>query len=47
MKTYKSKRTVCRGKSTGKFATKGRCGAFKKTKVRALGSRAGQLTLFH
>jgi hypothetical protein len=32
--TWKSKRTVCRGTKSGKFATKGRCGAFKRTKVK-------------
>jgi hypothetical protein len=36
MKTYKSKRTVCRGRASGKFANKGKCGMFKKTKVKAL-----------
>lgn len=33
-KTWKTKQTVCRGVKSGKFATKGRCGAFKLTKVK-------------
>ena len=35
MKTYKSKRTVCRSRKTGRFGFFGKCGAFKKTKVKA------------
>ena len=35
MKTWKSKRTVCRGRKTGKFANKGKCSAFKRGTVRA------------
>lgn len=35
MKTYASKRTVCRSRKSGRFSTKRRCGAFKRTKVRA------------
>ncbi len=34
MKTWKSKRTVCRGSKSGRFANKGKCKAFKKTKVK-------------
>jgi hypothetical protein len=34
MKTWKSKRTVCRGTKTGKFASKGKCGAFKRQRVK-------------
>jgi hypothetical protein len=34
MKTWKSKRTVCRGSKSGRFASKGRCKAFKRTKVK-------------
>ena len=36
MKTYKSKRTVCRARKTGKFSFKGKCGMFKKMKVKAI-----------
>jgi hypothetical protein len=36
MKTWKSKRTVCRSRRSGKFAGKRKCGMFKKTKVRAV-----------
>lgn len=35
MKTWKSKFFVCRSSKSGKFASKGKCKAFKKTKVRA------------
>lgn len=35
MKTWKTKKTVCRATKSGKFSHKGKCGAFKKTKVRA------------
>jgi len=34
MKTWKSKRTVCRGAKSGRFANKGKCKAFKKTKIK-------------
>lgn len=35
MKTWKKKRTVCRRTKTGRFAKKGKCGQFKRQKVRA------------
>ena len=34
MKTWKTMFTICRGKKTGKFANKGKCGAFKRQRVR-------------
>jgi len=34
MKTWKTKRTVCRSKKSGKFATKAKCGMFKRSRVR-------------
>ncbi len=34
MKTWKSKMTACRSRKSGKFASKGKCGMYKKTKVR-------------
>ena len=34
-KTWKSKRTVCRGTKSGKFASKGKCKAYKRTKVKS------------
>ena len=36
MKTWKSKRRVCRSGKTGKFAFKGKCAAFKRTLVQSL-----------
>ena len=35
MKTWKSKRAVCRSKKSGKFGFKGRCGAWKRQRVKA------------
>lgn len=35
MKTYKSKKTVCRSRKSGKFSHKKKCGMFKRAKVRA------------
>lgn len=35
MKTWKKKRTVCRARKSGKFSAKGKCKAYKKTKVSA------------
>lgn len=35
MKTYKTKRTVCRSRKSGRFSRKKKCGMYKKTKVRA------------
>ena len=34
MKTWKTKRTVCRSKKSGKFAGKKRCGMFKRSRIR-------------
>jgi len=39
MKTWKSKRTVCRSRKRGRFVKRGLCGAFKKSKVRVTRSR--------
>ena len=36
MKTYKTKRTVCRASRKGRFAKKGMCKAFKRTLVKAV-----------
>ncbi len=33
-KTWKTKRTVCRGSKSGRFANKGKCKAYKKSKVK-------------
>lgn len=35
MKTWKSKRTVCRSRKSGKFAPKCKCGMFKRSRIRA------------
>lgn len=35
MKTWKTKRTVCRSRKSGKFAGKKKCGMFKKSQIRA------------
>ena len=35
MKTWKNKRTVCKSRRSGRFASKGKCKAYKRTKVRA------------
>lgn len=35
MKTWKSKKTVCRSRKSGRFAGRKRCGMFKRTKVKA------------
>jgi len=34
MKTWKTKKTVCRSSKSGKFSSKGKCKAYKKTKVK-------------
>jgi hypothetical protein len=34
MKTWKSKRSVCRSRKSGRFASRGRCRAFKRSKVK-------------
>jgi hypothetical protein len=36
MKNWKSKRGVCRSRKSGRFSVKGRCGAFKRTLVKAI-----------
>ena len=36
MKTWKSKRTVCRSHKSGKFAGKAKCGMFKKSKIKVV-----------
>lgn len=41
MKSWKGKFFVCRSSKSGKFAKKGKCKAYKRTKVRAV--RAGLL----
>lgn len=43
MNTWKTKKTVCRRTSNGRFAGKKKCGQFKRQRVRAV--RVG--TLFH
>lgn len=35
MKTWKSKKTVCRSSRSGKFASKGKCKAFKRQRIKA------------
>jgi len=36
MKTYRSKRTVCRSRKSGRFSRKGKCKAFKRQRIKAL-----------
>ncbi len=36
MKTWKNKIFVCRSSKSGRFSAKGKCKAFKRTKVRAV-----------
>jgi len=36
MKTWKMKLFVCRSSKSGRFSAKGKCRAFKRTKVRAV-----------
>lgn len=36
MKTWKTKRRVCRGRKSGRFASKGKCSAFKRTLIKVL-----------
>jgi hypothetical protein len=36
MKTWKTKRRVCRSTKSGRFSVKGRCRAFKRTLVKTL-----------
>ncbi len=33
-KTWKTKRSVCRSRKSGKFSAKGKCGSFKRGLVR-------------
>jgi hypothetical protein len=35
MKTWKSKKTVCRSRKSGRFASRGKCKAYKRSKVKA------------
>lgn len=35
-RTWKSKRTVCRSRKSGRFAGKGKCSAFKRSVVKTL-----------
>lgn len=47
MTTWKTFFSVCRSKKTGRFSTKGRCRAFKRSKLRrAPRTKAGQFKLF-
>jgi hypothetical protein len=43
MKTWKSKRTVCRSRKSGRFVRKPKCRAFRRQRVRS--TKFG--TLFH
>ena len=36
MKTYKSKRRVCRSSKSGRFSFKGKCKAFKRDLVKTI-----------
>lgn len=36
MKTWKTKKRVCRSRRSGKFVKRGLCGAFKRTLVKAV-----------
>lgn len=36
MKTWKTKRKVCRSSKSGRFSFKGQCRAFKRTLVKAV-----------
>jgi hypothetical protein len=42
MKTWKTKRTVCRKTKSGRFAKKSKCGQYKRSRVRCC-----LKTLFH
>lgn len=35
MTTWKTKKNVCRSRKSGKFSVKGKCGAYRRQKVRA------------
>ena len=37
MKTWKSKKTICRRTKSGRFASKKKCGAVKRQRVKAGG----------
>lgn len=41
MKSWKSKRTICRKTQSGRFAKKAKCGAYQRQRIRLLH------TLFH
>jgi predicted DNA-binding transcriptional regulator AlpA len=43
VKTWKTKKTVCRACKSGRFARKGKCSAYKRSKVK----NAWRPTLFH
>jgi hypothetical protein len=36
MKTWKTKRKVCRSRKSGRFSFKGKCAAFKRSLVKSL-----------
>lgn len=36
MRTWKTKRKICRSRKTGRFSVKGKCGAFKRQVVKVL-----------
>ena len=46
MKTWKTKRAVCRSSKSGRFVGKKLCKAFKRSLVRSPLAKAGQFTLF-
>ena len=47
MSTWQTVLCACRSKKSGKFANKGKCKAFKRTKIRrAPRSKGGQFRLF-
>lgn len=35
MKTWKTKKTVCRSKKSGRFVRRKKCGQFKRQRIRA------------
>lgn len=42
MKTWKTKRTACRSRKSGKFASRAKCRAYKRVRI-----PLGLKTLFH
>lgn len=46
MKTWKTKKTVCRSRKSGKFASGGHCRAYRRTRVR-LGLKTLFTTILH